>query len=71
MSPSTPGTIGAEFTKWLRAWMLRSEGSRASQIRKSKIDSKDVRMIRENTGHRETSPTIAGYQTEGKKGDCE
>lgn len=30
MSHSTAGTIGGEFTKWLRAWMLRSEKSRAS-----------------------------------------
>jgi hypothetical protein len=72
MSPSPPGTIGGEFTKWLKAWMLRSEKLRASQTRKSKIDSKnDVRMIRDKTGHIETSPTIAGYHTEGKKGDCE
>jgi hypothetical protein len=55
MSHSTPGTIGGEFTKWLRAWMLRSEKSRASQSWTSKTSSKNnVRMIREKADHIES-----------------
>jgi hypothetical protein len=55
MAASTPGTIGGEFTKWLRAWMLRSEKSRASQSWTSKTSSKNaVRTFREKTEHIES-----------------
>jgi hypothetical protein len=56
MAHSTPGAIGGEFAKWLRAWMLRSEKSRTSQSERSTTNSKNsVRMIREKAGHSESA----------------
>jgi hypothetical protein len=51
MSHSTPGTIGGEFAKWLRAWMLRSEESRASVEQDQEHQSRNTRMTRQ-LGHR-------------------
>jgi hypothetical protein len=51
MSHSTPGAIGGEFTRWLRAWMLRSEKSRASVEQDQEHQSRNARMTRQ-LGHR-------------------
>ena len=51
MSHSTPGTIGGEFTKWLRAWMLRSEKSRASVEQDQEHQGSNTRM-HDQLGHR-------------------
>ena len=51
MSHSTPGTIGGEFTKWLRAWMLRSEKSRASAQQGQEHQSRNA-MMTGQLGHR-------------------